>query len=266
MTRSWLYVPGDRPDRIAKALASEADAVIIDLEDAVKPVAKADARTHTVDALQTPARPQRWVRINAGDEGRLDLQALTVSPTRPDGLVLAKCDSPDWITEVHWSLPGIAVAPLIETAVALRDVQAIAAAPGVTLCHLGEVDLLADLGGRLPGGQALIDHARVTLVIAAAAAGVAAPVGGVHLQIDDLSLLATTSAALCDLGFGGRAVIHPAHCAVVNTAFSPSAADIEWAQGVLALLDGAVGAVRDTSGQMIDEAVARRARRILAAS
>ena len=265
MTRSWLYVPGDRPDRIGKALTSDADAVIIDLEDAVKPDGKSAARLHATAALAGDSRPQRWVRINHGDEGRRDLEALASAATRPEGLVLAKCESAAWITEVHWSLPGIAVAPLVETAAALRDLDAIVAAHGVTCCHLGEVDLLADLGGRLPGGQGLIDHARVRLVITCAAAGLAAPVGGVHLQIDDLELLASTTTELADLGFAGRAVIHPSHCAPVNTAFSPSSAEVEWAREVLTLLDGSDGAVRDASGQMIDEAVARRARRILAA-
>ncbi|CAB4365562.1 MAG: CoA ester lyase [Actinobacteria bacterium] len=264
MTRSWLYVPGDRPDRIAKALAVDADVVIIDLEDAVKPDGKSAARLHAAAALAGDSRPQRWVRINAGDEGRRDLEALASAATRPEGLVLAKCESVAWITEVHWSLPGIAVAPLVETAVALRDLDAIVAAHGVTCCHLGEVDLLADLGGRLPGGQGLIDHARVRLVIACAAAGLAAPIGGVHLQIDDLESLTGTSTELAHLGFSGRAVIHPSHCAPVNAAFSASPAEVEWAREVLALLNGSEGAVRDPSGQMIDEAVARRARRILA--
>ncbi|MDO8390872.1 MAG: CoA ester lyase [Actinomycetota bacterium] len=263
MNRSWLYVPGDRPDRITKAFATEADAVIIDLEDAVKPAAKADARANAVAALAGDRRPQRWVRLNSGDDGRRDLDALVASPTRPDGVLLAKCDTPAWIAEVAAALPGVAVAPLVETAVALRDLHTIVAAPSVALCHLGEVDLLAELGGRLPGGQALIDHARIALVVASAAAGIGAPVGGVHLLVDDLQALAVTSSTLADLGFGGRAVIHPSHCAAVNAAFSPTAAEIEWARDVVALLDGAAGAVRDASGAMIDEAVARRARRML---
>jgi len=265
MTRSWLYVPGDRPDRIAKAFASDADIVIIDLEDAVKPAAKADARAHTLAALTAEARPQRWVRLNSGDDGRHDLLSLAAAAHAPDGLVLAKCDTTAWVAEVAAALPGVPLAPLVETAVAVRDLHALVAAPGVVLCHLGEVDLLADLGGRLPGGQPLLDHARHALVVASAAVGIDAPIGGVHLQIDDLEALATSSTTLADLGFGGRAVIHPAHCAAVNAAFSPSAADIEWARGVLAALDGAAGAVRDAAGAMVDEAVARRARRILAA-
>ena len=127
MTRSWLYVPGDRPDRIAKALASEADVVIIDLEDAVKPDNKAAARVHALAALEGTSRPQRWVRVNSGDDGRHDLDAMAAARVRPDGLVLAKCSSPSWIVEVHWSLPGIAVAPLVETAAALRDLDALEA-------------------------------------------------------------------------------------------------------------------------------------------
>lgn len=266
MTRSWLYVPGDRPDRITKAFATDADAVIIDLEDAVKPASKADARAHALAAIAAPHRPQRWVRLNSGDDGHHDLHALATAPQRPDGVVLAKCESAAWIAEVASALPGVSIAPLVETAVALRDLPAIVGAPGVSLCHLGEVDLLADLGARPPGGQPLIDHARMLLVIASAAAAIGAPIGGVHLQVDDLGALALTSTALADLGFGGRAVIHPSHCTPVNLAFSPTAADVEWAEGVLAALAGAEGAVRGPDGTMLDEAVARRARRIVAAA
>ncbi|MDO8364968.1 MAG: aldolase/citrate lyase family protein [Actinomycetota bacterium] len=282
-TRSWLYVPGDRPDRIAKALASGADVVIIDLEDAVKPAAKPEARLNAVAVLAGAGGlgAQRWVRINSGDEGRHDLAALAAGAgagaggagagaagggALPDGVLLAKCERLDWIAAVAAALPGVPIAALVETAVALRDIEKIAGAPGVVCCHLGEVDLLADVGGRLPGGQVLLDHARVAVVVASAAACIAAPIGGVHLQIDDLAALHTTSLALAEMGFGGRALIHPSHCAGTNEAFSPTAAEVAWAHDVLARLGAGHGAVRGAEGEMIDEAVARRARRVLAAA
>jgi citrate lyase subunit beta/citryl-CoA lyase len=266
MNRSWLYVPGDRPDRVAKALQSSADAVIVDLEDAVRPGQREFARSTALAAATMPRVPgiEMWVRINAGDAGRRDLAAIA-GVHGLDGLVLAKCESADWIAEVASATPEAwLLSPLVETARAVRDIDSIMSAPRIGPCHLGEVDLLADLRGAPPTGQGLIDAARVTLVIASAAAGNAPPVGGVHLQLADLDALASTSAELAQLGFGGRAVVHPDHCAVVNEMFSPSAADVAWALSVLeaaASADG--GVVRAADGSMVDEAVLRRARWIM---
>jgi citrate lyase subunit beta/citryl-CoA lyase len=275
LDRSFLYVPGDRPDRVTKAFASAADAVIIDLEDAVKPANKALARDTVCEAAaHRSGAGELWVRINSGAEGVLDLRALggCLASSRSegsdaiDGLVLAKCDSVDWLDTVADTVRAdVAFAPLIETARGVRALDAIVGHPRVSRCHLGEVDLLADLGGRLPGGAALLDAARVALVMASAAAGLDPPVGGVHLEIDDLAALSGSSVALADLGFGGRAVVHPSHCAPVNRAFSPSASEVAWAVDVLARLhDSSSGAVRAADGSMLDEAVARRARRIVA--
>jgi citrate lyase subunit beta / citryl-CoA lyase len=264
--RSFLYVPGDRADRVAKALRSEADAVIIDLEDAVKPESKPAARDVVRSLVFDHDRPpQLWVRINGGDEGLVDLELLA-ELNALTGVVVAKCESVGWLDAVAEAAAGdVALSPLIETAVALRRLDALAAHPRVTRCHLGEIDLLADLGGRLPGGQQLIDAARIDLVVASAATGIDAPVGGVHTQVDDLAALATTSAAMADLGIGGRAVVHPSHCATVNDAFSPSVGELAWAADVLARwTESAAGAIRAADGSMIDEAVLRRARRLLA--
>ena len=270
--RSFLYVPGDRPDRVAKAMASAADAVIVDLEDAVKPASKSAARD-ALRSLPTRTAGQRWVRINAGADGRADLAALAdleLGVERGelgvgiDGVVVAKCETVDWLDEVAAAVGDrVAIAPLVESALALRRLDAICAHDRTVQCQLGEVDLLADLGGRPPGGHALVDRARLDLVVASAAAGIAAPIGGVHLAIDDLEALRSSSDALADIGFAGRAVVHPTHCAVVNEAFSPTAAELAWAEDVLARWAAAsTGAVRAADGSMIDEAVVRRARRL----
>ena len=156
------------------------------------------------------------------------------------------------------------LSPLVETAVALRRLDSILGHPRVKRAHLGEVDLLADLGGRLPGGQALLNAAGIDLVVASAAAGLEPPVGGVHLQINDLDALIATSVAMADLGFGGRAVVHPSHCAIVNATFSPTADDLAWAADVLARWSASTaGALLAADGSMIDEAVLRRARRLI---
>ena len=265
MNRSWLYVPGDRPDRVAKALLSNSDAVIVDLEDAVRPGQRKLARSTAIAAATLPraAGIEMWVRINPGDEGRHDLSVIA-GVRGIDGLVLAKCESADWIAEVAAATPEAwALSPLLETARAVRDIDSIVSAPRIGQCHLGEVDLLADLRGAPPAGQRLIDTARVALVIACAAAGTSPPIGGVHLQLADLESLAATSAELAQLGFSGRAIVHPAHCTVVNEMFTPSVEDVAWALGVLQTAASAGGgAVRGANGSMIDEAVLRRARGI----
>jgi citrate lyase subunit beta/citryl-CoA lyase len=264
-TRSLLYVPGDRPDRVAKAMASDADAVIVDLEDAVKPPDKAAAR-QVVQSLIAAATPgQMWVRINSGSEGLADLDAIG-SGAGLAGLVLAKCDAVGWVDRVASAVDdSVALAPLIETARAMLDIDALLSPPRVACCHLGEIDLLADLGGHGAAGESLIEHARRVVVFASAAAARQPPIGGVHAQIDDLDGLRTGSLHLAQLGFGGRAIIHPTHAAVVNDAFTPADDLVSWAQDVIRQIDEAAhGAARDSSGSMIDEAVVRRARRILA--
>jgi len=279
--RSFLYVPGDRPDRVAKALASAADAVIVDLEDAVKPAGKHEARA-LVRELAPRSQGETWVRINSGDRGRLDLAAIAAivavdvvrsghaADGRTDdraiaGVVVAKCETTMWLDQVAASLrSGIAVAPLVETARAVRHLDELCAHPRVTQCHLGEVDLLADLGGRGSGADGLIHHARCELVIASAAAGILAPIGGVHLAIDDLDALGESSRLLAELGFSGRAVVHPSHCGLVNAAFGPSADEVAQALDVLARWEATTsGAVRAADGSMIDEAIVQRARRLL---
>ena len=266
MSRSLLYVPGDRPDRVAKACLGDADGVIIDLEDAVKAPAKHAARA-TVGELASIIRRADiaiWVRINSGDEGRRDLQSIA-DVAGIDGLVMAKCESVAWVKEVAAATPSTwMLSPLIESARAVRDIDQIVAGPRVAACHLGEVDLLADLHGAHPAGARLIEAARIAVLFASAAASIEPPIGGVHLQIDDLDALRTSSDELAQLGFGGRAIVHPSHCAIVNTSFSPSAADLEWAARLLADFDATSdGAVRGEDGAMIDEAVVRRARRIM---
>jgi citrate lyase subunit beta/citryl-CoA lyase len=256
--RSWLYVPGDRPDRIAKALASDADAVIIDLEDAVAPLNKAAAREHLTTFVGSDRAV--WARINPGREGLADIAALAATP--PTGVLLAKCETTQWIDQVADRLPPhVSIAALIESAEAVAMVGELSRHPRLRCCHLGEIDLLAELGGRPSHADQLLAPARTALVYASAAAGLEAPVAGVHVAIDDLDGLAASSRDLSALGFGGRAVIHPTHCPTVNAAFSPTDDDIAWARSVLDARGS--GALRGADGTMVDEAVLRRARRLL---
>jgi citrate lyase beta subunit len=124
--------------------------------------------------------------------------------------------------------------------------------------------MIADLGGHPPGADALVQHARIAVVVASAAQGMAAPVGGVHVAIDDLDSLQTSGSLLRQLGFGGRALIHPTHCEITNDAFTPTDAEIAWAHQVLARAEASAGgALRAADGSMVDQAVLRRARGIV---
>jgi citrate lyase subunit beta / citryl-CoA lyase len=268
--RSFLYVPGDRPDRVSKALQAGADAVLIDIEDAVALSAKDVARQAAVDTLRarTGGGSQVWVRINSGELGRLDAAALASAGRHLGGVVLAKCDR-DWLDEIAAVIPpSVALSPLIESALGLRELDALCAHPRVAQCHLGEIDLLADVGAHPDAGPQLLGHARAELLFASAAAGILPPIGGVYTAVRDLDGLAADSARLTELGFGGRPALHPAQIPVINTAFRPSAHELAKAAALVASYDEALGrgrgVVADEEGKMVDEAVVRRARRLLA--
>jgi citrate lyase subunit beta/citryl-CoA lyase len=267
--RSFLYVPGDREDRVTKALAAGADAVLVDLEDAVAPAAKGTARDVVLRLIRSrPAKgPQLWVRINAGDIGRDDVAALAPAAAGLDGLVLAKCDDPDWLDEVGSSFPPpLPLSPLVESALAVRRLDALCSHPRVTQCHLGEIDLLADLGVPADAIGAL-NHARNELVFASAAAEILSPIGGVFTAVRDVEALLDDSVRLARNGFFGRPALHPVQVPTINAAFRPSPEELAAAASLVAYYDTALqrghGAVTDDNGRMIDEAVVRRARRLL---
>jgi citrate lyase subunit beta/citryl-CoA lyase len=270
LIRSLLYVPGDRPDRVTKAFEASPDAALVDLEDAVARSAKPAARDEVLRVMRSrPAHgAQLWVRINIGEVGRADIAALAPESASLDGLVLAKCEDPAWIDEVSSQFPSsLAISPLIESALAVRRLDTLCSHPRVTQCHLGEIDLLADLGVPAESGP-LLDHARYELVYASAAAGIQPPIGGVFTALHDIEALAADSAFLSRIGFAGRPALHPVQVPTIHEAFRPSSEEIRAAVSLVAYYDRALqhgqGAVSDESGRMIDEAVVRRARRLLA--
>jgi citrate lyase subunit beta/citryl-CoA lyase len=270
LLRSFLYVPGDRADRVSKALQTAADAVLVDLEDAVALSAKESARQVAVDAVtsRSGGGPAVWVRINAGELGRLDAAALASTPPHLGGVVLAKCDDPKWLDEISAVIPAtVPLSPLVESARGVRRLDALCAHPRVTQCHLGEIDLLADLGAHGDAGPELLGYGRAEILYASAAAGILPPIGGVYPDFRDAEGLKTDSAHLAQLGFAGRPAIHPSQTPTINAAFRPSAAELETASALVASYDEALargrGVVSDEQGRMIDEAVVRRARQLL---
>ena len=271
--RSALYVPGDRPEKLAGALGRGADALIVDLEDAVAPDAKDLARRTVSGWLAgqpepVPAEPEIWVRINPGEAGHRDLLALEPGLRAVAGVCVAKTETPDDLAAVADLLaaaPWVALCPVLESAAAVFAARELARAPRVVRMQLGEADLCADIGVDPGPDERELLWPRSQLVLASAAAGIDPPLGPVGVDFRDLDRLAETTRALRRLGYQGRACIHPAQIPVVNAVFTPSEEELDRARTLVARFEAAgSGIVLDEAGRMVDEAVIRRARRVLA--
>ena len=267
MSRTTLYVPGDRPDRFDKALASGADAVICDLEDAVAETAKAEARAAVGEWLRANSGAPAWVRVNNRpdllDDDAALVRSLVADGVGFAGVVMPKADP----AACGVDFGGRPVMALIESAVGVAQVYEIAAVPAVACLALGEADLAADMG-MTPSEDALeMWPIRTRVVVASVGEGLVAPCGPVFTDLDDDAGLVATSESLRRHGFGGRSVIHPKQVAPVNAAFTPSDDEIAWAEAVVTAFDAAAAdgqAVVVVDGEFIDAAVVRRARAVLA--
>jgi citrate lyase subunit beta/citryl-CoA lyase len=265
--RSYLYVPGDRLDRLGRAFDRGADEIIIDLEDSVPPGAKPGSLAALRAWLPAAPRPV-WIRINPQPLGERDVAELAGAP-KVAGLCLAKTENAGWVCNVARALDdagsGAMLAPLLESAVAVLDARQIAAAPRVARLQLGEADLRAQLGITPSGDERELLAVRGQVVLASAAAGLAPPLAPVSTNFADLDTLAESTAALHRLGFFGRACIHPAQIPVVNREFTPTRAAVDAARRTIGDLDRAFGAASvGPDGTMIDDAVGRQARRVVA--
>ncbi|MFF7196045.1 HpcH/HpaI aldolase/citrate lyase family protein [Streptomyces sp. NPDC008079] len=259
--RSFLFVPGDRPERFDRALASGADAVVVDLEDAVPPDAK-EAALANATALLGRA-PGVVIRVNdpRTHRGSADLAALGAAGG-PVAVVVPKAEDAATVAAVLAALPpGSAVLPLIETAVGVLDARLIAAAPGVVRLVFGHLDLCAQLGLR-PDDTARLVPARFALVAASAAAGLPAPVDGVCTEVRDRETVLAQARASLDSGFTGKLCIHPAQVPAVHEALAPDPDELAWALRVLELTTE--DEVKLVDGHMVDRPVHLRARSIAA--
>lgn len=257
--RTLLFVPGHRPDRFAKATASGADVVILDLEDAVGTDRKVEAREHVRVWLEQGHAAV--VRINAsGTEWHDDDVAMVAEWA--DVVMLPKAESASQLEALTRRLPRLAgLIPLVETAVGVTQAVSVCATPRVVRPAFGSVDLAAQLGVDHRSREAL-QHARSSLVLAAAAAGCDAPIDGVTTALGDEAALRADIEHATALGFTGKLCIHPAQVATVNAAFTPSDDEIAWARAVLAAAPD--GSVTVHNGQMVDRPVLLRAEAILA--
>ncbi|MEO1038483.1 MAG: CoA ester lyase [Pseudomonadota bacterium] len=262
--RSLLFVPGSRPDRIAKALAAGADAVCVDLEDAVAPDAKAEARSAVIEALK--AGGGFGVRVNALRTawGCADVAALAEAGAAPDFIMIPKADHPVEVELVGQALDHAApLIPVIESAVGLDAASWTCAVKGVSAALFGGGDYSADLCVEMEW-EALF-HARATVANACAAAGVAA-IDVPYLDVKDETGLASETRRVKALGYTAKACIHPAQISTVNAVFTPSAAELDEARAVIAALDDAGGGAALLNGKLIEAPIIRRARRVLRAA
>lgn len=277
--RCYLYVPGDQPDKISRASKRGADALILDLEDAVAPSTKGKARSAVADWLKDEhpqTAPSLWVRVNSNDLLEEDLKAVTCPALT--GVFVPKAtrdllERTDLVLEKMEEAKGLdkgsmAVVALLESAASVIDAPQIARAPRLATLAIGEADLKAELGVDPSPDEHEMVAIRMQVVLACAAVGLDPPVGPVSTDYSDLDVLFSSTQALKRLGFGGRSAIHPAQVSVINKVFTPTPEEMETARLLVeqhekSLSEGK-GAYVGTDGRMVDEAVVRAARRTIA--
>ena len=264
--RTYLFVPGNRPDRFGKALASGADAVVLDLEDAVaadgKVAAREAVRAWAADA--TPAdRAKVVVRTNDLGSPHAAADLAAVAEAAITAIVLPKTESADDVATVRSAAPDVVVLALVESARGLAAAEEIAAAPGVVRLVFGTLDYALDLDLEIDDASDGLSYAAGRLAVASRCAGIATPVGGVTPQLGDEARLLADLAWSRRHGLGAKLCIHPAQVAAIHAALAPTTQAVERARRVLEADAGSPGAAQ-LDGRMIDRPVVLAARRTLA--
>lgn len=264
--RSYLFVPADRPERYAKALDSGADAVIIDLEDAVAPDRKEAARQSLAQWLSSPAAREVSrgvvVRINSARPWMEADLAVCAAHAAVCGVMVPKAESATELMRVAQACSGKSLIALIETAWGFENRREVAAVPAVRRLAFGAIDFQADTG--ISGeGDALL-CIRTGLVLASRLANLPPPIDGVAVAVEDTTQLHVDVRWVRQLGFGAKLCIHPRQVAVVNAGFSPSEQELAWARRVVKASEAAGGAAVAVDGRMVDLPVVLRARALMA--
>lgn len=272
VARSLLFVPGHQPARFDKACASGADAVVLDLEDAVPPERKDEARAQVGEWLAArrdgAAAPVIGVRINAADTPWHAADVELCARAGIEALMLPKAEDASVLRAIATALPAAALWPLIETARGIDRLAGIASATHVQRLVFGSIDFQADLDIEADDegdGHELLFY-RSQIVLASRLAGLQAPVDGVSTSIDDSSRLEAEARRARALGFGAKLCIHPKQVASVNQGFSPMPERIAWAQRVLAADAASGGAPVAVDGKMVDRPVVLKAQAVLRAA
>ena len=268
--RSLLFVPGDRPDRMAKALASGADALILDLEDSVAPDAKAAARDAARAFLGAHGREvPLYVRINPFDTAIAAEDLAAILPARPSGIVLPKA-TPLALEQLAVAMGGnaVPVLPIVETSMAVLCLPEFAEMPGLAALTWGGEDLGTELGTRSAarsGASGPLAIARALSLFAARAAGVPA-IETVYANFRDLAGLETAARQAAEDGFDGMLAIHPDQIAAIHRAMAPSDAQRAEALAIVAAFNGSSPGAQSLGGRMIDRPHLIRAERLIARS
>ncbi len=279
--RSYLFAPGDNQRILDKVFTAGADAVVVDLEDAVAPAAKAAARETlrtNLEAISPGEAPPIWVRINPVGSGlwRDDLAAV-VGPWL-SGVRIPKAQDPEAIERVIEFLElreatagmesgSVSLTLTIESALGVRNCHELAQCDRVTNLCFGNIDFLADIGARdsEDGVAALYAHSRV--VLASRVAGIRPPIAPVQTRLDDEEALRATTERFRNLGFFGRSCIHPKQLPIIHDVFTPSAEEVADAREIIAAydkgLESASGSEVTKSGQFVDIAVVKRAQAVV---
>jgi citrate lyase subunit beta/citryl-CoA lyase len=282
LSRTFLFVPGNNPRRVEKALAADVDAAILDLEDAVAASEKVAARAQVVEALQRPHRARGYVRINALDTEYAfgDLHAVIARGV--DGIVLPKLESVEQLHTADWMIAqlerergleanSVELMPIVETGAGFAVIDALCAAASQRVQRLkrfsfGAGDFCLDMNLVWSDDEFELHAYRSALVLASRAAGLQPPVDTVWVRLNDADGLARSAVRARGMGFQGKLCIHPAQCDAVNRAFSPTEAEIGHARDVVAAFERAEAegvASIQLDGAFIDYPVAYRAQRVL---
>jgi citrate lyase subunit beta / citryl-CoA lyase len=261
--RSYLFVPGNRPERFEKARASGADAVIFDLEDAVQPQEKQAAR-ETVREHMDAARPA-FVRINAADtEWFANDAAAIANHPGVTGIVLPKAETREQIeTVLAHAHSSLTILPIVETARGFANLTLLCAAPQVQRIVFGTLDFQIDLN--IEGDGEELDMFRSQIVLASRLAGLTTPVDGVSTVLDDPVVIEFEARRGRRFGFGAKLCIHPLQIDAVRRAYAWTDAELTWAERVLQAVEASSGAAVAVDGKMVDMPVILKARRMVGA-
>lgn len=267
---SFLFVPGTQPARVPKALASGADFVILDLEDAVAPGDKDRARQaveHSVLALPQAQRAQLLVRINAAGTAWFEADLALLARLVPQGLagvVIPKAEMPETLqTVARHGGPQALLLPLVESVAGMDALNALCQAPQVVRLAFGHLDFQVDAGMQCGADEIELLPTRMALVMAARRHGLAAPIDGVTVNTQDMAQVDSDTARAVRMGFGAKLCIHPAQIATVNRVCAPTAAAVAHAQAVLQAMEAAQGGVCVVNGKMVDAPVLQLAQQTL---
>ncbi|MDE0841980.1 MAG: CoA ester lyase [Porticoccaceae bacterium] len=277
--RSFLFVPGNHPDKIRKVFGYGADAVILDLEDACADRDKPAARESVVQALKAGQGSLGYIRINAIDTAYCfrDLDAV-VGPWL-DGVVLPKLENPEELYAIDWALSeyererglevgAIDLMPIIETGFGMKNLDKICSAPGrMKRFAFGAGDFTRDVGIKWSADEIELGYVRGHMILTARAHSLEAPIDTVHIQLDDMESYAQSVATGVKFGFQGKLLIHPKQVKLANQSYMPSAAELAKAVKVIAAFEAAEAegsASIQVDGYFVDYPIVEKAYAVVA--